>query len=148
MKRITWRDHLAVVMRCTATNTTPAVERAAKNSQLAWKELHARSGARIAPATNTSAPMTARMTKIVLRAPGRGLLDASSTSSRVGTRGGCRLTGVVSGSMYRLRRGRASCLQRCRVQRGWTRSHLDLPARRQSYRPAGTRDDSMAPDAS
>src|SRR3954469_19922405 len=36
MKRITPRDQRAVVMRCTATNVTPALDSTVKNSQFAW----------------------------------------------------------------------------------------------------------------
>src|SRR6185369_8712887 len=85
------RDQRAVVIRCTATNMTPADESDAKNSQLKWYERHARSGAMNRPATNTMRPRTA---SALVRRPspfGVGLLYVARSSSREGTGAGCRL---------------------------------------------------------
>src|SRR5437764_7726903 len=109
MKRITARDQRAVVMRCTATKTTPACESAAKKSQFAWKALQARSGVTIAAVMKAIAPTIASTRKVSFTAEGIGLLEASNTCSRVRTRGGCKLTVVVSDSSYRACARRARC---------------------------------------
>ena len=63
----------------------------------------------MAPTTKTIAPTIASMRNVVLSAAGMGLLEASSTSSRVGTRGGWRLTVVFSASSNRRRARDARC---------------------------------------
>src|SRR6185437_3885666 len=99
MNRITARDHRAVVIRCTATNTAPACDSAAQNSQFAWKARHTRSGATNNPMMNTTTPMANTTTIDVLNDFGISLFDAASTSLGDGTRGGLRLTaGAPAGS--------------------------------------------------
>src|ERR1051326_6450231 len=92
INRITWRDQRAVVIRWTATNVTPACERAVKNNQFAWNARHARPGARNTPAIKIPAPIANSASSAVLRAFGISLLDAASTSLADGVRTGCRLT--------------------------------------------------------
>src|SRR3954463_11220499 len=79
-------------MRCTATKTTPAVERTEKNNQLKWNAGQMRSGAMNNPAMNVTAPSAASAIEAVLRRAGIGRLDAAITSSGDETRTGCRLT--------------------------------------------------------
>src|SRR6476646_6137586 len=86
MNRMIERDHRAVVIRCTATNTTPADESDAKNSQLTWYARQARSGATKSPIAKISAPMTASAVQIVPATAGTGFEYAATTSSRVGVR--------------------------------------------------------------
>src|SRR5678815_3409756 len=88
MKRMTWRDQRAVVIRCTATNVTPALESAAKNSQLAWNARHARSGATRMPTMKTMSPMPANARTVALSQPGISALVAARASSGVHSRTG------------------------------------------------------------
>jgi len=85
------RDQRAVVIRCTATNMTPADESDAKNSQLKWYARHARSGATSRPTMKTIKPSTASTVASVPRTFGSGLLYVATSSSREGTCTGCRL---------------------------------------------------------
>src|SRR3954465_12219086 len=99
MNRMTARDHRAVVMRCTATNVTPAVEKAAKNNQLKWKAVHRRSGFMNNPTTNVTAPRTASVRHSVRTRAGIGRLDAARTSAGEKTRGGGKHPGGGPGGL-------------------------------------------------
>ena len=58
--RMTARDQRAVVIRCTATITTPAWVNAAKNNQFAWNARQARSGSTNIPAMKMRPPIPNR----------------------------------------------------------------------------------------
>src|SRR5690348_15952499 len=85
------RDQRAVVMRCTATNMTPADDSDAKNSHLKGYARQARSGSMSTPATNTIRPRTPNTVINMPRPFGVGLLYVATSSSREGVGTGCRL---------------------------------------------------------
>src|SRR6185437_1794776 len=93
MNRMTLRDHRAVVTRCTATNTVPALEIPAKKSQFVCQARQTRSGATNSPMMNTTRPTANSTASMVLNDLGIGLSDAASTSLGDGTRVACKLTG-------------------------------------------------------
>src|ERR1700686_4080378 len=90
------RDHRAVVIRCTATNITPADEIDVKYSQLTRRACHPRSGCTNRPITKTTSPKTARARDIVLRLAGVGRSSPATTSSLVGTCTSCAVIGLSS----------------------------------------------------
>src|SRR5712671_6692222 len=73
MNRMIGRDQRAVVIRWTATNTTPADESAVKNNQLTWNARHALSGATKSPITKASTPIAPNTRHAVPSAFGSGL---------------------------------------------------------------------------
>ena len=81
--RIIDRDQRAVVIRCTATNITPADDTVVNISQLKCMDCHARPGARKSPATNASKPITDSTTHAVLTHAATGFAVPARISSRV-----------------------------------------------------------------
>jgi hypothetical protein len=81
---VTGLDHRAVVIRCTATNITPADEMLVKYNQLKSRDRQALSGATNSPTTNTITPIVAKTMHSVRSDFGNGREVPARMSSRLG----------------------------------------------------------------
>src|SRR5438045_2700335 len=94
------RDQRAVVIRCTATNITPADEIDVKKSQPTSNDCQARSGCTKRPMMKTINPIAASTSEIVLSIGGDGRSMPTRTSSRDRACGSWPLMACFSHAQY------------------------------------------------